>query len=125
MALTFLQFLNEMSKSEKKSLESHLSQIVQHKLMIDHAPEAEKRDNTNGWHKEIAEHQTDIHNLITDHPGLKSTFSNKMGAAHVKGHELASSKYPGSIPSHVRYKPHEILKPETMKLMKPHHLQEK
>ncbi len=63
--------IEDLGKSEKRSVESHIARIIEHLLKLAYAPARMKSLNRRGWEVTIREARRQIRRLLTESPSLR------------------------------------------------------
>jgi len=102
-----LEEIEDMSKSEKRSLESYLERLIEHILKLQYWDE-QKEQNTKHWQAEVVNFRNRIKRLLKRSPSLK----NHMTEVYTEIYQdaVASRKREFDIPENNNMNLEEILK---------------
>jgi ABC-type phosphate transport system auxiliary subunit len=102
-----LEEIEDMSKSEKRSLESYLERLIEHILKLQYWDE-QKEQNTRHWQAEVVNFRNRIKRLLKRSPSLK----NHMTEVYTEIYQdaVASRKREFDIPENNNMNLEEILK---------------
>jgi Domain of unknown function DUF29 len=75
---TRLEFIDEMSKSERRELENRLYALIEHILKIKHVGGLVASDNLRGWSRTIRNQRREVLDLLMEHPGLKPDLNGEL-----------------------------------------------
>jgi ABC-type phosphate transport system auxiliary subunit len=102
-----LEEIEDMSKSEKRSLESYLERLIEHILKLQYWDE-QKEQNTRHWQAEVVNFRNRIKRLLKRSPSLK----NHMAEVYTEIYQdaVASRKREFDIPENNNMNLEEILK---------------
>ena len=78
--------VEDLAKSYRLSLKSHLRRIVQHLVKLQHSPAVDPR---NGWRRTIVHARIEIEDLLDDSPSLRREVENLVKDVMASGVELA------------------------------------
>ena len=73
-----LEFLSEMSKSERRELESRLYVLIEHVLKIRYAEGRAAAENLRGWARTVRDQRREWLSLLVKHPGLKPELAGEL-----------------------------------------------
>ena len=111
-----LDELNDMSKSERRELESRLLILIAHLLKWEHQYQAlsERWREFKGdsWRDTIVEQRKQVAVLLRQSPGLKSVLAETILAAYPDAVDLASKETrlpPQTFPTNCPYPPAQVL----------------
>jgi hypothetical protein len=63
--------IEDLGKSEKRSVESHIARIVEHFLKLNYLPRRMKSLNRRGWAISLREARRQLHRLLSESPSLR------------------------------------------------------
>ena len=66
-----LEFIDEMSKSEKREIKNRLSVVIEHVLKLNYVQGQIAADNSRGWKNSAQRERRALGDLFNNHPGLK------------------------------------------------------
>ena len=97
--------IEDLGKSEKRSVESHLARIVEHLLKLVYSPSLAKDLNRRGWQISVREARRQLHRLLDESPSLRRKMSELFPHAYHSGRnavligtDLAESALPENSP---------------------------
>jgi hypothetical protein len=73
-----LEFISEMSKSERRELESRLYVLIEHVLKIQYIGGRVAADNLRGWSRTVRDQRRELLSLFVEHPGIKPELSYEL-----------------------------------------------
>ncbi len=111
-----LEELGDMSKSERRELESRLLILIAHLLKWEfqypHLSEQWREFDGRSWRATIVEQRKQLAVLLRQSPGLKSVLAETILAAHPDAVDLASKETrlpPETFPAHCPYTAEQLL----------------
>ena len=66
-----LEFIDEMSKSEKREIKNRLSVVIEHVLKLKYIEGRIASDNSRGWNNTAQRERRALGDLFNSHPGLR------------------------------------------------------
>jgi hypothetical protein len=77
--------IEDLGKSEKHSVESHIARIVEHLLKLAYAPARAKSFNRRGWEITVREARRQIRRFLTESPSLRRKMREVLPHAYQGG----------------------------------------
>jgi Domain of unknown function DUF29 len=81
--------IEDLGKSEKRSIESHMARIAEHFYKLTYAPPRTKSLNRRGWELSIREARHQIRKLLTESPSLRKKTATLFEDAYETGRTAA------------------------------------
>jgi hypothetical protein len=81
--------IEDLGKSEKRSVESHLARILEHLLKLVYAPTRTSELNRRGWELTVREARHQIRKLLAESPSLRSKMIDLFLDAYETGRTAA------------------------------------
>lgn len=84
-----IEEIETLGRSEKRAWRSHCANVIAHLLKIEHSPASRDLDH---WRKEIVAWQREMHDTLTENPGMKGDLSEMLARAWKDGRRDAAEK---------------------------------
>jgi len=73
-----LEFISEMSKSERRELESRLYVLIEHVIEIQYIGGRVAADNLRGWSRTVRDQRRELLSLLVEHPGIQPELTGEL-----------------------------------------------
>ncbi|MYB51298.1 MAG: DUF29 domain-containing protein [Acidobacteriia bacterium] len=84
-----IEEIETLGRGEKRAWRSHCTNVMAHLLKIEHCPASRDLDH---WRKEIVAWQREMHDTLTENPGMKGELSEMLARAWKDGRRDAAEK---------------------------------
>ena len=81
--------IEDLSKSIKRAVHSHIRNIIEHLIKLEHSPTRQPREN---WRETIQNARIEVEVLLDDSPSLKPRLGGIIGSETPRGAKLAIGK---------------------------------
>ena len=81
--------IEDLSKSIKRAVHSHIRNIIEHLIKLEHSPARQPREN---WRETIQNARIEVEVLLDDSPSLKPRLGGIIGSETPRGAKLAIGK---------------------------------
>ena len=92
--MTFLHFLDEMSRSDNRDLKSRLIVLISHLLKLRYVSGDEVVSNQRGWNVTLKVQRSEVADLLLTAPSLKAHLTEEIATCYARASRVFAREYP-------------------------------